>query len=538
MSNLKKEKTMKLFRIFAVLLSFGLIFSACNTDKLQELNTDPLAATEDDIDPGFILAYTQLQLSGERYENWRAQLIYQSTMMQVFATLPGYWTGDKYTWNPGYASSLWDRAYSNYVKDLVNLVDLTSPEKVGDNSEINYHAIARIIKAYAFMRLTDLHGDIPYSEAGLGFLENNFAPVYDRQEDIYTGPDGIIAELQAAVALIDDAQPNPGVQDLIFGGNLDLWRKAGNSLLMRAGMRLTKVNPGLAQSTVEAAIAAGVMTSNDDIMKVNHTDGPDGINNNGIGDVFNWNGEGYTNDDSPRLSQTLVTWMQNHNDPRLGRLSWVTASANDQYDPVLAAADAKGMPNGLDVNTILNDPTYVDGDDNQDTYSRVKPDFVLRESPMVFMTYAEACFLQAEAKERGWAGPGDAATWYGLGVEAAMGQYGMLYGSAVEIPASEAADYLTANPYAGGQAGLEQIGEQVWISTMFNFYETFANWRRTGFPALTPVDYPGNVTNGTIPRRMTYSQGEASVNAANYADAVQRLGGNDDLTGRVWWDVQ
>ncbi len=527
-----KLNKMKSYKIFTLILTAGLIFGSCNTDTLQELNIDPLAANE--IDPGYVLAYTQLQTSGERYENWRAQLIYQSTMMQIFATIPGYWSGDKYLRNSDYSSSLWDRAYGNYIKDLVNLVYNTDPEIVGDNSQINYHAIARIWKVYAFSRLTDLHGDVPYSEAGKGFLENIFTPKYDRQQDIYAD---MLNELEIAAGLLSPSEKSPGVQDLIYGGDLDRWKRFAHSLMFRLGMRLSKVEPSTAQNWVGKAIAGGPMTSNLDICKINHTQGPEGINENGIGQVFLWNGERYTTDDSPRLSETLVNHMKSTVDPRLGRLSWVKASANDQYDFDLAFQDALGLKNGYDAATVQNDPNYIEGN-TLDNFSRIKPDFVLRETPMVFQTYAEVCFLYAEAFERGWAGsaPGDAATWYALGVEAAMKMYGQLYGAAVAVSQAEIDAYIAANPYQGGPDGLRQIGEQVWIATINNFYETFANWRRTGYPVLTPVNYPGNVTNGTIPRRLEYSQGEASVNAANYEEAAARIGG-DEFTSRIWWDV-
>ena len=68
--------------------------------------------------------------------------------------------------------------------------------------------------------------------------------------------------------------------------------------------------------------------------------------------------------------------------------------------------------------------------------------------------------------------------------------------------------------------------------------ESFANWRRSNYPTLTPVNYPGNVTNGTIPRRFTYPQGEASTNSTNYNSAVSDLSNGDKMTSRVWWDVQ
>ena len=83
---------------------------------------------------------------------------------------------------------------------------------------------------------------------------------------------------------------------------------------------------------------------------------------------------------------------------------------------------------------------------------------------------------------------------------------------------------------------MEQISTQHWLATFFNEYESWSNWRRTGYPVLTPVNYPGNVTNGTIPRRMTYSTSEQANNVANYNDAVASQGA-DVMTTRIWWDV-
>jgi hypothetical protein len=57
---------------------------------------------------------------------------------------------------------------------------------------------------------------------------------------------------------------------------------------------------------------------------------------------------------------------------------------------------------------------------------------------------------------------------------------------------------------------LQQINEQYWVAGFMDENECFANWRRSGYPVLTPVNYPGNVTGGTIPRRFTYPQTEAS----------------------------
>jgi len=96
--------------------------------------------------------------------------------------------------------------------------------------------------------------------------------------------------------------------------------------------------------------------------------------------------------------------------------------------------------------------------------------------------------------------------------------------------------YLAAHPYDAANA-LQQINTQYWIATFMDGYEAWANWRRSGYPALTPVaNYPGNVTNGTIPRRFTYPLTEAGVNAANYSAAASGMTGGDKMTSRMWWD--
>ena len=85
-----------------------------------------------------------------------------------------------------------------------------------------------------------------------------------------------------------------------------------------------------------------------------------------------------------------------------------------------------------------------------------------------------------------------------------------------------------------------QIGWQYWAATFLNEYEAYANWRRTGFPELTPTNHPTSVTGGSIPVRLVYPQGEAGGNPDNFNEAVSRQGLGTDfasmLTVPVWWD--
>ena len=167
-----------------------------------------------------------------------------------------------------------------------------------------------------------------------------------------------------------------------------------------------------------------------------------------------------------------------------------------------------------------------------DVYMQPNPMIKGQDDPMFFMTYAEVELLKAEAAVRGWHS-GNAATHYENGVRAAM-EYLSMYDPNAAIDGASIDAYLTANPY-NAATGMQQINEQIWAAVLLNEYEAFANWRRTGYPQFTPVNYPGNVTGGTIPRRLRYREAEAVANPENYSAAVSQQG-PDEFTTRVWWD--
>ncbi len=99
-------KTIAKFSGVAALALCLMFLSSCDAG-FDELNVNPTQASQ--IDPNFKLTNIQVRISGERYENWRTNLIYSSVMMQHFATLPGYWAGDKYTYIASYSAAMWDR---------------------------------------------------------------------------------------------------------------------------------------------------------------------------------------------------------------------------------------------------------------------------------------------------------------------------------------------------------------------------------------------------------------------------------------------
>ena len=487
------------------ILLFALIFSACD-EGFEELNVNPTKPVQ--VSAKNKLTASQLYTSGERYENWRAGLIYSSVMMQHFATTAGYWSGDKYTWNKGYASSMIDRIYGNAIKTLEDIIVQLDAEGSPDEMK----AITRIMRVFVYHRLTDLYGDVPYSEAGRAVIGGILTPKYDAQSAIYAD---MLKELEESVALLGTGTSEYGDADIMFQGDQGKWKRFGNSMMLRLGLRLIKVDPAGAQAWATKAINGGVMTSNDDIAFIPHTVGPGGINQNGNGEVFEADG-------NMRMSKTFVDFLTD--DPRLPVL------AARRSDGSTATADLKGLPNGLDGPLLLAST----GEEDTSLYAEPNRSIITgKDAPMIFQTYAEVEFMLAEAGVR-WGLAGDPATHYNDGVTAAMKMLS-LYGDAAIIADGDIATYLTNKPYDAGNA-LEQINTQYWAATFLNEYEAFANWRRTGFPVLVPVNYPGNVTNGTIPRRLTYSTSEQSVNTDNY-DAAIAAQGPDELTTRVWWDV-
>ncbi|MFT6370540.1 MAG: hypothetical protein ACJAWH_001623, partial [Maribacter sp.] len=374
-----------------LLLMMALVIGACD-DGFDELNVNPIRPPQ--IAAANKLTAVQKFISSERYDNWRAGLIYQSTMMQHFATTAGYWDGDKYTWNRGYASSLIDRYYGNAIKTIEDLKFQLDNEEAPEEMK----AIVRILRVFAFSRLTDLYGDVPYSEAGKAVIEGIFLPKYDQQSEIY--PD-MLKELEESAAALGSGTSGFGAADVMYGGDQAKWKKLANSLMLRLGFRLIKVDPAASQAWVTKAIAGGVMTSNDDIFYLQH----DANNRNGISEVF-------AADGNPRMSKTFIDFFQNGNDPRLPILA--ARRGDGSTDP----ADLIGFPNGLNNAMLLEDT----GEENLDNYAEPNRAILAAfEAPMVFQTYAEVELMLAEANVR-WGIGVDAATHYNNGVTAAMKQ--------------------------------------------------------------------------------------------------------------------
>ena len=420
---------------------------------------------------------------------------------------------------------LWTAYYQSVIK---NTYDAITRSK--DNpARSNMYNMARIFQAYVFMILTDEYGDIPYTQGGAGFSDQILFPTYDAQQDIYPK---IIQELtDAAAALSSSGTIETG--DVLYAGDVNKWKKFAYSLLLRAGMRLCKVDPTKAQNAVQAAVAGGVITGNADNAYIRH----DANFTQPIGSTLN--GSEAANF---YLTKPFIDQLKNTNDPRLPAIAirYVGAASGAGQTVAVGSTDPTkqiGMPVGYDNGTIVA-KAQADGLASFYDYSQADRRRILKiSSPVFLVTAAQTNLLLAEASYRGWISSGTSGQYFADGIKAHMDQMA-LYDPGCAVAGADRDNYVTANPLAAGDE-LEQINIQYWIASFLNGPEAFANFRRSGFPALTPNPYgqPNNpdVPNGTFIRRLTYPTSELSVNTKNVNEAIARQGA-DKLSTRIWWD--
>ena len=191
-----------------------------------------------------------------------------------------------------------------------------------------------------------------------------------------------------------------------------------------------------------------------------------------------------------------------------------------------------GMPMGFDNNTISTQVTRFNLASFYDFSQVDRTRMTKITSPTFLVTASQTQLLLAEAAQRGWI-TGVVADLYNKGVRLHMEQMAA-FDAKSAVTTAEADAYLMANPFVASKA-LEQINTQYWISSFLNGPEAWANFRRSGFPVLTPNPFPGKSIKGTFIRRLTYPNSEISVNKSNVDAAIARQGA-DDLDSKVWWD--
>lgn len=509
-NNKNRKMKNKYIKIFCIAIVSAMTFTACD-EGFEDLNKNPNALI--DPAPKSMFTLAEIYIDGQDYSNTRGNNGYAAQIVQHFSSLGG--PGSKYSYSSEYSGSLFGESYGKGLNQILQLMSVL-PETAENSNMIQ---ACRIMKVFMFQKLTDTYGEVPYFEAGQGFNGNIFAPKYDTQQVIYND---LLKELDEAGDALDANKPFVGNADLFYQSDVAKWKKFANSLMLRVAMRLSKVDPAKSKQYVEKAFAKGVFNSNIDSAVLKHDSGPQGVRTNPI--TSSWVRNDLNGGESNiKYSKTFIDLLKNTNDPRLRVYAKLEASGNNNpADQQGLANDAKEFPGGD--KKLFSDP-------NTSTVLRL-------DAPTLIMSYAEVEFLLAEAAAKGWNVSGTAQQHYEDGVKGAM-QILSIFGDKVPaVTIAEYNDYITANPFkaTGTEAEkIEQIITQKWIVLLFNGFEAFSEWRRTGYPVLVPVNDPLGETDGTIPRRLIYDQSELITNGANYKEAIQRQG-LDLMTTRIWWD--
>ncbi len=496
---------MKIKRILQYTLAATLLGGAYGCKDYLDVNVSP--NLPDQVSPQSLLASG---IAGAAFANGNELTRFTSVLMDYLAGAAGSpQTYDIYNTNGADFGNQW--RFEIYGGALItNQKMIETADAAGAKA---YSGIGKIMNAYTFGLATDVWGDVPYSEALKGDAVPQ--PRVDNQEDIYKGNEALgiqslfdlmregITDLSATSTLL------PGTDDIVYGGNLENWRRAGNTLMMKHALQMSRREPQLAAAIINEALTRPYITDNAQNLSVK------------FGPVVNSQSPIYyytyvsSFRDELIVSSRYVARLRALNDPRLRR--FVTFPL-DRVDPV---DTARTIDNGF--RGTLPQPTS--------NWSRWSPTLLGENGvgPVRLLTNAQRAFILAEA----------ALTLPGLTIPASQAQ--SLYEEGIRasmldagVPTAEINAYFAANPTVVTLAGtveqqVEQILNQKYIAQTGNPLETWNDWRRTGYPNLPEhQNAQGANGSGVRPVRAQYIDQEVARNP-NFV--VKQP------TERVWWDV-
>jgi hypothetical protein len=562
MTDMKKFKDyLKRHGSIALLCSIVVVMSC--TDNFEEYNTNKNKLSK--LEPSqlpFLFSKAQSVATNNGWNYQIAQNLFHDQYCQYFANTTTYFPSDRLTIRMDWIRAAWNPIYTEVVPQLQSIfaqTEKTSPE----------YALANIMWVYTFHRLTDTWGPVPYFSAGVA----GTGVPYDAQDVIY---DDMFKRLDSAVTTLDNfaGQNRFGSYDLIYGGDLNKWKKFANTLRLRMAIRISGVDANRARAEGEEAAASGTLTTSpgDDALIIRSLNGDDF---NGLA-IMDWN--------EFRMSATMESVLKGYDDPRMPiyfmptRDSWQANEvangkaktedmSNVNFEDLAHPLEYHGLRNGLtsaDMAVPLNghsanshhgdrwndgDPKYTSGSDG-------------RETPSNVMCAAEADFLKAEATLLGWnVGGGTAKQHYENGIRNSFAQWGItdaakvnayIASGATPIPPNDSQNSpaVSSAPIAfGGTAALqkEQITIQKWLALYPEGVEAWADIRRSRAFKLYPVKQSDNPdlpnpadvnapTNNWI-RRIPFINDEKVTNGAEVSKAVPLLNGPDNIATKLWWDV-
>jgi hypothetical protein len=402
-------------------------------------------------------------------------------------------------------------------------------------------AVGLVVKVMAMQRITDTYGPIPYSQIG---EDGSLTAPYESQEDVYKH---MFAELDEAIKALTEHRTEDFTAnaDMVYAGNAEKWIKLANSLKLRLAMRIVNVAPALAQQKAEEA--------------VNHEVGPIEANSdNAFRTVASSNPFRvvcfeYNNGDS-HASADITSYMNGYADPRREKyFTPSTFTADELAGKDITENGYHGLRSGI----------YMPADAMLKHYANIN---VSTSSPLLWMNAAETAFLRAEGAMRGWnmgspsgesyATPAEG--FYKRGIRLSFEQWGAggadAYMENGTLTPETYKDPMGLNNYTKAVSSItiqwknapgldkenfERLITQKWIANFPLGLESWAEFRRTGYPKLMQAEVNnsgGTVSSERMARRLTYPQTEYTENGENVNKAINSyLGGRDTMGTDVWW---
>lgn len=500
---------MKRKNILIAISSFFILgFLTVSCQKNLDINEDPNQPTE--VPENLMLPSLLSNFSYEVVGGYPVRTTSLWTKQTAYAVDGAHAGG--YAITASDVNNLWTYfSYSDVMNNAVLLKD-----QALENGNPHYSAIAKIILAWNLSIITDLFGDVPYSEAFRG-SEGILKPKYDAQEDVYKSIQTLLSEA-IEEANQDGGNLLPGGDDLVYGGNMDSWTNLAHTLKARFYLRLSNA-PGYNAAT-QAQLALDELAKG----SIDASTQPEFEYFSATGAENPWyqfaiDGKWNT---ATRPSQFYVNMLLDNNDPRLA------------YQATLVEAGDNVLPENVGTyKGVVNEAPTV----NLANFSQINPVYSASDAPLYWLIYPEVEFIRAEALflAANQTVTAQVIEAYESAIQASMDFYG--------INSAETTDYIQNNPLSTTAAtAYRQIMTEKYVANYLMF-ETYNDFRRTGYPELTinndtypgvPLDQPPRINQ--IPVRFPYPSAELLYNAANIPAGIS-ANPVEAIVVNVWWDA-
>ena len=418
----------------------------------------------------------------------------------------------------------WSNLYADTYKEILTLINNAT-----ENDNLLYAGIGRVFKAYVASQMVDIWGDIPYSEAG---VTGNYNPVFDDDKAIYVD---LFAQLDTAIMNFNSTSAEnlltPGSDDIIYGGDIDLWIKAANSLKLKLYVQVQGTDL-YNQSKVDALLQGDLIEEGEDFL-VPHGPGQAPDNRN-PGFVDEYAGSQISSYISPWIYE-IMSGKGEHIfggivDPRVPYY-WVTQvddPSEDENPPEYQDGGFNSIyfgSNGVNRdhagrNTFTMIGLYPVGgafdSPSLDKGSSLGVEDGTGAAPYRMITYADILYMEAELIAKGLI-DGDLRTALENAIKASFAQVDMVTEVAGKGTEPLLAGTDAETDYINGILGIfdnssdekkfEIVMTQKWISKFGSAVDAYTDYRRTGYPVMwdpnTMVADGGPDGSGVVPVEST-----------------------------------